>query len=72
MLAAKLAAHTHEQMSIMMLHALMKDDYIRLNDYKAGDEHLEHEKDLRFVEELILGKDLKGGISQRRGRWDPE
>jgi len=70
----KLAGHTHEKMSIAMLrHLLAKnprlyDLGLELKPDPQGNDSL----DFRFVEELILGADLDGGVnvplsSKRRG-----
>ncbi|EKX36683.1 hypothetical protein GUITHDRAFT_117108 [Guillardia theta CCMP2712] len=59
----------HEEMSVLMLKYLLRDNNIRLEDYG-----LDPVNDLRFIEELIVGDDLDGGkrngggIEARRGR----
>jgi len=57
-LAKQLEGHTHERATLRMLRVLLSENGLRLN----------HDVDLRFVEELIVGKDLEGGVQARRGR----
>ena len=54
---------THEEMSVKMLRHLLKENNIDLAAYG-----LDPEKDLTFIEEMILGDDLPGGWKARKGR----
>ena len=68
-----LKSHKHELLSARMFRRLLEAHQIDLSNYCAdGDsEMLRHEEDVRFVEELVLGKKLPGGLAQRRGRGRP-
>ena len=78
-LARKLEVYTHEDMSIKMMERMFTKAKINLDDWDAngeratGDdddeaERLSHAEDFRFIQELILGADLEGGVRSRIGR----
>ena len=64
--------HKHEELSVRLLHCLLKEHQIDLGQHHASDgEPLDHHTDLSFIAELILGDDLPGGVLARKGR-NPE
>jgi len=60
-----LERHSHEKMSIRMLaHMVEQNPHLRGN---YGLQLGPGEPDFRFVEELVLGDELEGGVASRRG-----
>ena len=64
-LAKVLEKHKHEQLSVRLLRKVFAQPPLAAREDRLT------EAELVFVEELILGGDLKGGVDARKGRgWD--